>query len=230
MNRSVRPSAWQSPSREVAFFRDPAETWFAADVMRQQGWSDDLLEPLDPEEADIRLAFLRDMPRPQRDRPDWLCLLPETLEEEPRMVVEVAQRAWARCDAFRAPGPAPEAYLVAGFQALCPPHPLCEPGPGMRDSLMEFLVERPGVLGRVARESDDGANRLLRLLWRSPEEFAEEILRSRIRAEGGRSVLQLVEFLEAAEVARDAEEHADLALERDPESALGKISGASPNN
>lgn len=208
-------SARQSVATEIAFFRDPADTWFAAEVIRPSHWNEALLEPLDPEEADIRVAFLHDTPAPLPDHPAWLCLLPRSAEHEPRIVVEAAQRSWAASDAFREPGASPEAYLVAGYQALCPPHPPCEAGPGMRDSLMEFLVERSGTLGRLARESDDGANRLLRIFWRTPAQFAEEILRSRIRDDGGRGVLQLVEFLEAAEVDRGVDEFAPLALERD---------------
>lgn len=211
----MKVSARQSPSAEVAYFRDPAGTWFAAEVIRCPRWSEELLEPLDPEVADIRVAFLQDMPTPRDDQPNWLCLLPASAEGEPRAVVEAAQSAWTASASFRSAGASPEAYLIAGYQALCPPHPPCEPGPGMRDSLMEFLVERSGALGRVARESDDGANRLLPIFWRTPEDFAEEILRSRIRDEGGRGVLQLVGFLEAAEVARDAHEYTSLAEERD---------------
>ena len=211
----MKASAQPMPATEVAFFRDPAETWFAAEVIRRDRWDEELLQPLDPEVADIRIAFLRDMP--ERDRsahPVWLCLLPLTAEEEPRVVVEAAQAAWSRCDAFRPPGPSPEAYLVAGYQALCPPHPPCEPGPGTRDSLMGFLLDRAGAFGRVSRESDDGANRLLRLLWPTPDHLAQEILRARIRDDGGRGVLQLVDFLEAAEVAPEAADHAPLARER----------------
>lgn len=211
----MKASAQPMPATEVAFFRDPAETWFAAEVIRSDRWNEELLEPLDPEAADIRIAFLRDMP--ERDRvtpPVWLCILPLAAEEEPRVVVEAAQAAWSGCDAFRPPGPPPEAYLVAGYQALCPPHPACEPGPGTRDSLMGFLLDRSGALGRVSRESDDGANRLLRLLWPSPDHLAQEILRARIRDDGGRGVLQLVDFLEAAEVAPEATDHAPLADER----------------
>lgn len=210
----MKVSAQQSLATEVAFFRDPGDTWFAAEVIRLPRWSEELLEPLDPEEADIRLVFLQDMSAPQ-DQPNWLSLLPRSAESEPRVVVEAAQHTWKSSATFRRPGAPPEAYLVAGYQALCPPHPPCEPGPGMRASLMDFLIERSGALGRVARESDDGANRLLRIFWRTPADFAEEILRSRIRDDGGRGVLQLVTFLEAAEVARDADEYAALAVERD---------------
>lgn len=218
-------SARQSPATEIAFFRDPADTWFAAEVIRLPRWNETLLEPLDPEEADIRIAFLQNMPASPHDHPNWLCLLPRSAEGEPRVVVEAAQSAWASSAAFRQPGAPPEAYLTAGYQALCPPHLPCEPGPGMRDSLMEFLLDRSGTLGRLALESDDGANRLLRIFWRTPEDFAEEILRSRIRDDGGRGVLQLVTFLEAAEVARDADEYAALTLERD--ALLGRLTSIS---
>ena len=208
-------SAQPIPATEVAFFRDPSETWFAAEVIRRDRWDEALLQPLDPEVADIRIAFLRDIPELDRfTQPVWLCLLPWAAEEEPRVVVEAAHAAWSRCDSFRPAGPPPEAYLVAGYQALCPPHPPCDPGPGTRDSLMGFLLDRSGALGRVSRESDDGANRLLRLLWASPDHFAQEILRARIRDDGGRGVLQLVDFLEAAEVAPEATDHASLAHER----------------
>jgi hypothetical protein len=211
----MEASAQPMPATEVAFFRDPAETWFAAEVIRRDRWDEELLQPLDHEGADIRIAFLRDMP--ERDRftqPVWLCLLPWAAEEEPRVVVEAAQLAWSRCDSFRPPGPPPEAYLVAGYQALCPPHPPCDPGPGTRDSLMGFLLDRSGALGRVSRECDDGANRLFRLLWPSPDHLAQEILRARIRDDGGRGVLQLVDFLEAAEVAPEATDQASLAHDR----------------
>jgi len=217
MKLSIR----QSPATEVAYFRDPADTWFAAEVIRRARWDEALLSPLDPEAADIRIAFLGDMADTphlnlsQGGFPSWLCILPANAEDEPRLVVEAAQAAWSRCGAFRAPGPPPEAYLAAGYQALCPPHPACQPGPGTRDALMGFLMDRSGTLGRVSRESDDGANRLLRLLWQTPEDFAREILRARIRDDGGRGVLQLVDFLEAAEVAPEAAEHASLSQERE---------------
>jgi len=212
MKLSIR----QSPATEVAFFRDPADTWFAAEVIRRARWDEELLLPLDPEAADIRIALLEDLPDTTHPGcPAWLCILPASAEGEPRLVVEAAQTAWSRCDAFRSPGPPPEAYLAAGYQALCPPHPPCPPGPGTREALMGFLLNRSGVLGRVTRESDDGANRLLRLFWRTPQEFASEILRARIRDDGGRGVLQLVDFLEAAEVAPEAEDHTGLRQERD---------------
>lgn len=200
---------------EVAFFRDDASTWFAAEVVRGLPWTSALAEPLDPELADIRIAFLAapfegDPP----DHPEWLVLLPAPAEFEPREVVEAAMRAWPRSPWHRAAGPLPEEYVSAGFHALCPPHPPCPLGPGARDSLMEFLLGRTGALGRLARESRDGASRLLRVLWHSPESFADDILRERIRDEGARHFLQLATFLEAAEVAPEADDWGPFALER----------------
>ncbi len=201
---------------EVAWFRDPADTWFSAELIRLPRWSEQLLSPLDPELADIRIAFLDEMPDVEDcTRPSWLRLLPASAEQEPRVVVEAALDTWSHAPAYRGGGPSPEAYLVAGYQALCPPHPPCTPGPGMRDSLMEFLHDRSGVLGQLGREHDDSVNRLVRLLWRTPEDFADEILRARIRDGGGRGSLQLVEFLEAATIVPDTPEHAALARERD---------------
>src|SRR5690606_17105694 len=136
-------------------------------------------------------------------------------EDEPRAVVEAALAAWASSPAFRLPGPPPEAYVLAGYQAFCPPHPPCEPGPGMRETLTSFLLDRSGALGRVAHESEHGANRLFRRLWHGPPDFAREILHARIREEGGRGVLDLVEFIEAAAIAGEASEHAALAQERE---------------
>ena len=213
----MKLSIQQDSATEVAWFRDPADTWFGAEVIRLPRWSEQLLSPLDLEVADIRIAFLDHLPDVDADcpSPPWLCLLPASSEQEPRVVVEAALEAWRRSPSFRAPGPSPEAYLVAGYQALCPPHPPCAPGPGMRDSLMEFLRDRSGVLGRLGRESDDSVNRLVRLFWRTPDDFADEILRARIRDAGGRGSLQLVEFLEAAEIAPETPEHAILARERD---------------
>ncbi|MGE3962042.1 MAG: hypothetical protein AB7F65_10205 [Dehalococcoidia bacterium] len=209
------------PAVEVAWFRDPADTWFAAEVIRRQRWSEELLEPLDPELADIRIAFLVNMPE-HPATVDWLCLLPATAEQEPGSVPEAALTTWLRAPAFRNPGPGPDRYLVAGYQALCPPHPPCTPGPGMRESLMEFLRDRSGALGRLGRECDDSVNRLLRLFWATPEAFAEEVLRARIRDGGGRGSLQLVDFLQAAEIAPEADEL--VPLERERAALLARLS------
>ena len=214
----MKLSIQQDSATEVAWFRDPADTWFGAEVIRLPRWSEQLLTPLDLEVADIRIAFLDQLPDVDPadcPLPPWLRLLDASLEREPRVVVEAALDAWLHSPAFRGAGASPEAYLIAGYQALCPPHPPCAPGPGMRDSLMEFLRDRSGVLGQLGRQGDDSVNRIVRLLWRTPDDFADEILRARICDGGGRGSLQLVEFLEAAEIVAETPEQAVLARERD---------------
>lgn len=208
----MHPSSLPPPPPEVAYFRDAASTWFAAEVVRVAEWSADLMESLDPELADIRIAFL-DRPAVE-EHPAWLVLLPAVAEFEPRQVVEAALAAWPQSPWHRPAGRAPEEYVAAGFHALCPPHPPCALGPGARDSLMEFLLDRPGALGQLAREGRDGASRLLRVLWHSPESFADDVLRERIRDEGARHFLQLATFLEAAEVAAEADDLVLFAVER----------------
>lgn len=214
----VRQQAQPDEPVPVAYFRDADDTWFAAEVIHASAWDESLLEPLDHEEADIRIAFIddalvHDMPKPPH-HPDWLCLLSATDEEDPVLVTESARSTWESLLGRRMAGPPPEAYLLAGFQALCPPHPACSAGPGLRDSLMEFLEGRAGPLGRLTRHSADGVNRLLRIYWETPEAFAEEILEERIRDDGGRGVLQLVQFLREAEVAEEVDAYAHLEVER----------------
>lgn len=219
----MNPSA-RFPVSEVAYFRDPDGTWFAADVVRCLRWNEALAEPLDVEQADIRIALVGrpdaelsdafDPVRAPAELPSWLRLLHPSAEREPRLIVDAALDAWGASEAFRRPGAAAEDYLVAGYQALCPPHPPCAPGPGMRESLMGFLIERPGPLGQLARGSDDAANRLFRLAWPTPEAFADDVLRERIRDDGARGALQLVAFVEGAGIDGEAEEYADLAAER----------------
>lgn len=203
---------------EVAYFRDDAGTWFAAEVVRARRWSPELLVPVDVLHADVRIVFL-DAPEGATGDggcplPGWLRVLPSAAEREPRHVVAAALDGWRDSPSHRPAGAPAEAYLVAGFQALCPPHAPCEAGPGMRDALRTFLAGRPGDLGRLALEPDDSVNRLLRIGWPAPEGFRDEILRQRIHDEGGRGVLRLLSFLERAEVAPEAEEHAALGLER----------------
>ncbi|MCK9494419.1 MAG: hypothetical protein M0R75_02840 [Dehalococcoidia bacterium] len=230
MKPTARPRhrAWPDAAAEVAYFRDSADTWFAAEVVRSSRWHERLLEPLDPGEVDIRIAFLDDMPELTRSvarsastacavgvaRP-WLRVLPASAEREPRLVVEAALDAWEHSDSFRGPGASAEAYLLAAYQALCPPHPPCEAGPGMRDTLVEFLEGRTGPLGRLTELAPDAVNRLVRISWPTPEDFADAVLRERIGDDGGRGVLELVGYLEAAEVPRDVEAYAGLAMERE---------------
>jgi hypothetical protein len=202
------------PVTEVAYFRDAASTWFGAEIVRADAWDPSLALVPDMERADIRVVLLRDLPAPLTALEPYVVILPAAMECDPAALEVAARAAWPHSPWFRPGGPSPEAYLKTGFQALCPPHPPCAPGPGMRESLMEFVDGRPGALGRLAGEGRDAANRLLRVFWSSPGLFVEDLLRERIRDEGGRSLIQLTGFLEAAEVAPEAPEFVDLAMER----------------
>lgn len=203
---------------EVMYLRDGDHTPFAAEVVRLECWADGLPDRLaqipDPELADVRVVFVEDPAQAPTERPDWLVVLPVEHERDRAGVVAEAARAWTASPWFRGPGPVPERYVEAGFQALCPPHPACPVGPGARDTLLDFVGGRPGTLGRLAREGRDAADRLWRVFWHSPEALAGDILRERIRDAGGRHLLHLTGFVEAAEVAPESEEHADLANER----------------
>lgn len=210
MNFARRPL----PAPEVAYFRDKSGTWFGAETVRADAWDAALAAIPDVERADIRLVFLPDLPGPIAGVEPYVVVLPACTEHDARAVERAAIAAWPRSPWFRPPGPTAEAYLEAGFQALCPPHPPCAPGPGMRESLMEFLDGRPGALGRLAAEGRDAASRLLRVLWSTPALLVDDVLRERIRDEGGRYLIQLSSFLEAAEVAPEAPEFVDFALER----------------
>lgn len=206
---------WPLPQQEVAYFRDPDGTSFAAEIARASRWASHLLLPPDEVVADIRIAFLDQPAVPASvDCPPWLVVLAASDELEPARVVQSALRAWADCPMYRGPGPAPEEYVAAGFQALCPPHPACEPGPSARESLSRFLRERTGNLGALGDLGRDGFNRAVRISWATPDDLVEAILCERIRDEGGASVLDLRAYLRAAEIAPESPEFCGLAYER----------------
>ncbi len=211
----MTPHTWPHPQTEVAYFRDGYGTWFAAEVARARRWSGALLAPPDGSVADIRIAFL-DAPSVPTDaaRPPWLAVLAATQELDPALVVRQAMLAWPGSPHYRGPGASPEEFVVAGFQALCPPHPPCEPGPTARESLSRFLRERPGIMGDLGEEGRDAFNRSLRVYWETPERFADAILRERIRDEGYGGTLDLAGFLTGAPVSPEGGEFADLAMER----------------
>jgi hypothetical protein len=205
---------WPPSPREVAYFRDAAGTWFAAELTRADRWDESWLVPPHPDIADIRIAFVAAGSERPAGRPAWLAVLDASREIEAPLVVEAAMEAWARSPHFRARGPLAEEYLLAGFQALCPPHPVCDLRPNARDSLGEFLRERPAPLGALANMGRDAFNRAVRLHWDTPGAFAEAVLRERIRDDGAGNVLDLVAFMETASVALDSADVADMEFTR----------------
>jgi hypothetical protein len=216
----MTPALWPPSLPEVAFFRDQRGAVLAAEVVRLPEWLPFLVDPPDPLVADIRLALLERCER-RLGLPGWLVLLPEEVTQDPARVVEEALKAWPRSPSYRVPAAPPEDYVVAGFQALCPPHPPCEPGLRARESLTEYLRERPGLLGRLGDEGRDGFNRLVQLEWASPEAFAADILKERIRDAGAGAQVDLGEFIAAAEVSGSVGDFAELAAERD--ALLGRL-------
>lgn len=206
---------WPPSPREVAYFRDPAGTWFAADILRADDWDDSWVLPPHLDLADIRVAFLNggSLP-PAAQRPPWLVVLRPLHEADPAAVVRAATVAWTHSPHFRGPGPAAESYLLAGFQSLCPPHPACDLRPNARDSLGEFLRGRPAPLGALANMGRDAFNRAVRLHWETPQAFSEAILRERVRDDGGADSLEVGAVLATAAVALDVSDFADMEYSR----------------
>lgn len=206
---------WPPSPREVAYFRDAAGTWFAADVLRADDWDDAWQHPPHRELADIRIAFLNggSLP-PAHRRPAWLVVLRPFQEAEPAIVVSAAMAAWQHSPHFRGRGPSAEEYLLAGFQSLCPPHPPCDLRPNARDSLGEFLRDRPAPLGALANMGRDAFNRAVRLHWETPETFSEALLRERIRDDGGAVALEVTQVLATSAVALDVADFADMEYSR----------------
>jgi hypothetical protein len=206
---------WPPSPREVAHFRDAAGTWFAADIMRADDWDDAWQLPPHRELADIRVAFLNggSLPPPHQ-RPRWLVVLRPFQEAQAATVVSAALAAWEHSPHYRGAGPSVEEYLVAGFQSLCPPHPPCDLRPNARDSLSDFLRDRPAPLGLLANMGRDAFNRAVRLHWETPQSFSEAILRERIRDDDGVDALDVTAVLATSAIALDIADFADMEYSR----------------
>jgi len=196
----------------VIYFRDPFGTYYAVEVFTRSEWRDSLLDPPARDVADVRLLLLGGDELSPAELPAWFAASSEAIDT-PGVASAVA-RAWPHSPWFRPPGELPEAYIAAGFQALCPPHPPCEAGLHARDSLVAFLRDRPGVLGRIAEEGRDGFDRGLRVYWRDPAAFARDIFQERLRDAGATRALSTVEALDAAAIAVEAVEYLPLCEDR----------------
>lgn len=199
---------------QVQYLRDDHGTWLGIEVVRRLRWSDTLLELPDPEVADVRVAFIEAGALPPTLSARWLVVrrAPEG-DIAPLTFADVAD-AWHASPWFRGPGAAAIAYLEAGMRAMCPPHPACPTTPRMQEMLLDYLSNRHDPLNRLANETDEGLYRLLRVCWATPQGFADDVLRERIRDDGGRHLVQLTSFLEAAEVPDNVPALAGLAAER----------------
>lgn len=211
-----------SPSVRTAYLQDDAGTWLGVEVVSAASWSVSFAEVPDPERADIRVVLLEPGAVPPPETPGWVVVREGAagLSDDPAL--DDVRSAWMRSPWFRGGGASADEYLAAGVQAMCPPHPPCDPTPGLIELLLTHLETRSGPLGRISWQTPEGMHRLLRVYWRDPGAFASEILRERIRDDDGRHLIQMTDFVEAAEVAPESRDYRELGLQR--ESLLARLS------
>lgn len=211
-----------SPAADVIYLRDPFGTLFAVEVLWRDRWDDALADRPAVAVADARVVLLTHGEVP-RQLPGWLVVCASPADGVlPAQLPALAAHVWLRSPHHRQPGPAPEAYVRAGFHALCPPHPPCEFGPNGRETLIAFARGRPGPLGRLAAEGRDGFDRWLRVHWPTPAAFAHAILLARMEDAGAAAAaaairrLQEAESDPAGEFRALAEERAEILTRLDP--------------
>ncbi len=184
---------------ERRFLADPFGTTYAVEVVTARVWSAAFVAPPEVSVADVRVVICPE-PAPA-SLPGWLVVLTANSNlDGHNEVASLAARAWLRSPYHRAPGALATDYVVAGFQAFCPPHPPCPPGPQARDTLIAFAQRRQGTFAPLGEEGRDGFDRWLRVAWRTPEHFARAVLAERMAEAGEREALALVAFVEEAEV------------------------------
>lgn len=205
--------SWPPTSPRVAYFRDPFGTYYAAEIHACSEWRDGLTLPPSVALADVRLLLLRPGEAPPGNLPPWVAVA--GTDTEAAAMASAVAHAWPHSPHFRGPGDPPDAYVVAGFQALCPPHPPCDAGPHARESLVGFLRDRPGLLGEIAEEGRDAFDRRLRVHWADAAAFAREVLAERLRDAGASRALGIVERCLDAKVAGDAASHRPLVEARE---------------
>ena len=189
---------------ERRFFADPFGTVYAVEVVTAPAW--DLFFEVAPNvrDADARVVICAEPAPP--GLPGWLvALVEEPGGVDDDEIASLAARVWLRSPYHREPGALASDYVVAGFQAFCPPHPPCPPGPQARETLVSFARRRGGVFAPLAEEGRDGFDRWLRVAWRSPEHFARAVLSERMAEAGEHDALTLVAFIEEAEIWTDGD-------------------------
>ncbi|MDO9444464.1 MAG: hypothetical protein Q7K37_04045, partial [Dehalococcoidia bacterium] len=208
MSRTFVPT----PSPTIRTLRDDSGTPFAVEIMHAEAWDEALRTPPAAERADVRVVLLRRGGVPGR-LPAWLAVVRAAIATS-NLLQHAASQAWHASPAFRTPEPRAESYVVAGVQALCPPHPTCPVGADARAELVSFLRERPGPLGSLALVDRDAFDRLLRIAWPTPEAFAQAILRERMRDLGAGTALDVIRSLESASAIPEVDDHGHLETGR----------------
>ncbi len=188
---------------ERRFYADPFGTTYAVEVVTAPAWDRAFMAIPDMRQADARLVICAEPAPP--GLPEWLVALEGSDAVDADRIASLTSRAWLRSPYHREPGALAADYVVAGFQAFCPPHPPCPPTPQARETLATFARRRGGVFAPLGEEGRDGFDRWLRVAWRSPEHFARAVLVERMAEAGERDALDMVAFLEAAEVWPDNE-------------------------
>lgn len=191
-------------SAERRFFADPFGTTYAVEVVMTRSWDAGFAVPPSVGVADARVVICPDPPPPEL--PGWLVALADhadaVAEDE---IASLAARAWLRSPYHRAPGAPASDYVIAGFQAFCPPHPPCPPGPQARETLVSFGRRRGGLFAPLGDEGRDGFDRWLRVAWRSPEHFARAVMAERMAEAGEVDALDLIAFVEDADIWPDGD-------------------------
>lgn len=204
---TTQPEAFLSAPfpREIRYVRDEEGTFFAAEIIERESWEDLLRVPIRIEDADVRIVFLENGNVPN-GVPPWLGVLTgDPSEDGDSALVRLAQQLWQRSPFHRAPGPDPRAYVAAAFHALCPPHPPCAVGPDARDTVIEFLRDRGGQLGRLATEEQEGFDRWLQLCWPTPAVLAHDVLVERMLDANAIEQVATIRRLERAEIETGSE-------------------------
>lgn len=188
---------------ERRFFADPFGTVYAVEVLTARAWNSVYAVPPEVHSADVRVVLCQGAP--PAGLPGWLVVLADGPEATPDEVASLAARAWLRSPHHRSPGALAADYVTAGFQAFCPPHPPCPPGPQAREMLTSFAQRRGGLFAPLGEEGRDGFDRWLRIAWRAPEHFARAVLAERMAEAGEGDALALIAFMEDAEVGPEDE-------------------------
>jgi hypothetical protein len=206
-------------SRQLITARDVNETVYAIEVIEADRWDEAFLHH-DREEADVRVVRLQGGEPPDL-LPAWLAveMLPRHVAEATAAyatapaAASLAATLWSRSPAHRGPGASLDEFMGAGADALR--YPSLTPVNRSRRQLIvrNFVAGRGDPLHAVAELEGDLLERALRIVFETPQRFAEQLAIERIAADGAREVSEVLHFLGAAEVA-SGPEFGELAIDR----------------